>query len=145
MIFSFQYILYIQDEQVYKKPRPETTGRGILPVVPPELPQKRSLLSRCNVRNTSLLLRHSGKAHAAPLRSHTLPFLNRYPLGLLLGSVIHTDSDMRLSPYPHSLGTKFHATSLRLCILFVCIISLLNWIVKRKKHKKFHVFHIFIK
>ena len=47
----------MQDEQKYKKPRPETTGRGIIPVVPPELPQKRSLLSRCNVRNTSCLLR----------------------------------------------------------------------------------------
>ena len=124
----------MQDEHKYKKPRPETTGRSIIPVVPPELPQKRSLLSRCNVRNTSPLLeyrlisepftRNVTKTHAAPF-SHTALFgtchLIRHPLGLLLGSVIHTDSDMRLSPCPHSLGTNFCATSLRhrIWLLFV--------------------------
>ena len=54
---TFHINVSCRTSKKYKKPRPETTGRGIIPVVPPELPQKRSLLSRCNVRNTSPLLR----------------------------------------------------------------------------------------
>lgn len=71
----------MQDEHKYKKPRPETTGRGIIPVVPPELPQKRSLLSRCNVRNTSPLLRYSGKAHVALSDHLHCPSFSQPPFG----------------------------------------------------------------
>lgn len=140
----------MQDELKYRKPRPEITGRGIIPVVPPELPQKRSLLSRCNVRNTSPLLRYNDPVTSRPVLQsrnshyrHEAPpefSSNLHPLGLMLGSVIRTDSDMRLSPCPHSLETKFRVTSLRHRILFVCIISLYFWIVKYRYEKNVSFF-----
>ena len=87
-------------------------------MVPPELPQKRSLLSRCNVRNTSCLLRCIRQS----TYHHIPPLLPLYPLGSLLGSVIHTDSDMRLTPVPHSLKTKFRVTCLRRCIYWMVLL-----------------------
>ena len=57
-----------------------------------------------------------------PLYHHIPPLLPLYPLGSLLGSVIHTDSDMRLTPVPHSLKTKFRVTCLRRCIYWMVLL-----------------------